>query len=95
MIFEPVLISPQSRGDKDGRTELYVKMKDLVSNIEWIWEKNKFVNRKYLMQEMYNNFVEGEEQWDMPEQDDPFWEAADMEVLIGTVHLFLQVILNF
>jgi len=90
MIFEPVLISPQARGDKNGRTELYVKMKDLVSNIEWIWEKNKFINRKYLMQEMYNNFVDGDEQWDMPEQNDPFWEAADTEVLIGTVHLFLQ-----
>lgn len=39
-------------------------MKDLLTDNEWIWEKNKFVNRKYLMQEMYQNFVEGDE-WDV------------------------------
>ena len=46
--------------------QVNVKMKDLISDIEWIWEKNKFINRKYLMQEMYQNFVEGDD-WETPE----------------------------
>ena len=31
----------------------------------WIWSRKKFLNRKYVMQEMYDNFQEGEE-WDPP-----------------------------
>jgi len=41
-------------------------MKSLEDDAEWIWDRNKFLNRKFLMQEMYQNFVEGEE-WDLPQ----------------------------
>ena len=65
VFFEIALISPQARGLKDGRTEVKVKMRNLVTEHEWMWSRNKFLNRKYLMQEMYQNFVEGED-WDLP-----------------------------
>lgn len=60
-----MLISPQARGDKQGRTEVSVKMKDLTNDNEWLWGKNKFVNRKFIMQEMYQNFVDGDTEWDV------------------------------
>lgn len=68
------------------------------------------------MQEMYQNYVEGE-QWDLPQvghmylhvpshdnhmtlyvffisvrmqKEDPFWEPTDVDVQIGSVHVYLQ-----
>jgi len=37
------------------------------SGNDWLWDRNKFINRKYIMQEMYANFVEGDEDWDLPQ----------------------------
>ena len=42
-----------------------VKMKDLTNDNEWLWNKNKFINRKFIMQEMYQNFVDGDTDWDV------------------------------
>ncbi|XP_047136420.1 kinesin-like protein KIF28P isoform X2 [Hydra vulgaris] len=88
--FEPVLVSPQARGEKEGRTEVKVKMRDLTNDNEWIWDKNKFINRKFIMQEMYQNFTDGYPDWNVAKEKDPFWEAPDADVLIGSVHLYLQ-----
>jgi len=86
--FEIVLISPRARGKKDGRTEVCVKMKDLPTGNEFVWDRNQFINRKYLMQELYQNFVE-EGSTDVPKEEDAFWEDPDSEVLIGSVHVYI------
>lgn len=39
-------------------------MKDLTNDNEWIWDKNKFINRKYIMQELYQNYTDGDD-WDV------------------------------
>lgn len=88
--FEILLVSPQARGLKEGRTEVKVKMKSTVDDAEWIWDRNKFVNRTYLMKEMFQNYYDGEEDWDLPEESDPFWEPDDAEVFIGSVQVYLQ-----
>ena len=36
-------------------------MKSLTNDNEWIWDKNKFINRKYIMQENYQNYTDGDE----------------------------------
>ena len=41
-----------------------MKMKNLENGNEWMWDRNKFINRKYLMQEMYQNYSEGDTDWD-------------------------------
>jgi len=87
--FEPVLVSPQAKGLKDGRTEVKVKMKNLANDNEWLWDKNKFINRKYIMQEMYQNYTDGDES-NVDKEKDPFWEPADAEILLGTVHVYLS-----
>jgi len=42
-------------------------MKNLENGTEFIWPKEKFLNRLYLMKEMYRNYEEEEEDWDLPE----------------------------
>ena len=41
---------------------------------------------------MYNNYEEEEEDWDVPEDNDPFKEDVNTEVNIGSVQVFLQPI---
>ena len=41
-------------------------MRDLKNKNEYLWDRNKFINRKYLMQEMYQNYVDGDKDWDLP-----------------------------
>ena len=65
VVFEIVLVSPQVRGHKDGRTEVKVKMRHLVTDHIWMWSRNKFLDRKDHMQGMYQNYVEGED-WQLP-----------------------------
>lgn len=62
----------------------------MENGTEFMWQRDKFLNRKYMMQEMYQNYVEGDKDWDVEKDKDPFWEPPDTEVLIGYVHVYLQ-----
>nr|XP_039267271.1 kinesin-like protein KIF28P [Styela clava] len=90
MKFELALLSPQARGLKDGKTEVLIKAKNLENGNEFLWDQNKFINRKYIMQEMYQNYSEGDDDWDYEKEKDPFWEPVDSKVMIGTAFLYLQ-----
>ena len=35
-------------------------MKNLKNKNEFLWDRNKFINRKFLMTEMYQNFLNGD-----------------------------------
>ncbi|KAJ8309792.1 hypothetical protein KUTeg_011657 [Tegillarca granosa] len=90
-------------GQRDGWTELgdrlsplnslythvMVKMENTENGNYWMWDRNKFINRKFIMAEMYQNYLE-EDDWDLPQDKDPFWEPADTEILLGTVHVHLM-----
>ena len=42
--------------------EVLVKMTNLKTNQVWVWSKAKFINRKYLIEELYNQMIcEGRE----------------------------------
>jgi hypothetical protein len=45
--------------------QVMIRMTNLETKHEWIWPREKFLNRKCIMQEMHNNFQEGED-WDVP-----------------------------
>lgn len=64
-MFEIVLVSPQARGHNEGRTEVQIKMRHLVTDHVWFWNRNHFLDRKYRMQEMYQNYIEGLD-YDLP-----------------------------
>ncbi|XP_033105762.1 kinesin-like protein KIF28P [Anneissia japonica] len=87
--FEIVVVSPKARGLTHGRTEVCVKMRNMVSDQEYIWSRDKFQRRKYLMQEMYENYSDGED-WQLPDEKDPFTESPDTEIQIGHVNIYLQ-----
>jgi kinesin family protein 1 len=65
-------------------------MVNLQNMNEWIWDTGKFMNRKYLMQDHYQKYLEGEEMiLRLKKEDDPFWEPAE-EIFIGLSNFFLQ-----
>lgn len=41
------------------------------------------------MQEMYENYEEGED-WQLPDERDPFTESPDTEIFIGCVEVSMQ-----
>ncbi|XP_065676074.1 kinesin-like protein KIF28 [Hydra vulgaris] len=91
MSFEVILISGAAQGGSvDKGTKVVVKMKNLLNDNVWLWERGKFTNRRYLMQDMYQRFLDGENvKSTIKQEDDPFWEPPE-DVLIGTANVFLQ-----
>jgi len=87
--FEVILVSPEARGELKGRTKVFVKMVDLETDHEWTWERQHFLNRKFVMQEMFTKYQDGED-WKLDEGRDPFVEDPKADVHVGTVKLWLQ-----
>lgn len=54
----------------------------------WIWSKAKFINRKFLMEELYQCFLDGEDS-QVAQEDDPFWDPVEV-VHLGSAHIWLQ-----
>merc|ERR1712226_769943 len=73
-----------------GGTKVMVKMKNLLNSNTWLWERGKFMNRRYLMQDLYQRYLDGDDDINnLPKEEDPFWEPTE-DVLIGTTNVFLQ-----
>ncbi|XP_071088999.1 kinesin-like protein KIF28 isoform X1 [Haliotis cracherodii] len=96
--FEVVLISAAAQEGQGGQkgtsrskdaARVMVKMKNLLNGNTWLWERGKFMNRRYLIQEMYQRYLDGEDVSHIKKEDDPFWEPTE-DVLIGTANVFLQ-----
>lgn len=93
--FEIILISPQARGESlSKRTLVFVKFMDLVDQTEFYWIKDKFVDKKFVMQEMYQNYQfnpEDVSNWDLAKDNDPFYEDPETTpVVVGGLQLFLE-----
>jgi hypothetical protein len=69
--------------------QVYVKVVNVETGLEFEWEKGKFLDRLYLMKEMYQRFESGEE-WDVGLEKDPFYEDPWSDRLIGSAQVFLQ-----
>ncbi|RDD47595.1 Kinesin-like protein KIF28P [Trichoplax sp. H2] len=90
--FEVILIPGIGMEEISGNktTKVMVKMKDLKNGNTWLWERGKFMNRRYLMQDLYQRHLDGDEDVKkIPNEEDPFWEPPE-DVLIGTASIFLQ-----
>ena len=60
-----------------------------MSGLEWIWEKNKFLDRKTLMSEYYADFKNnGQIDSEKFKTFDPFQESPDTPTQIGTAILY-------
>lgn len=69
--------------------QVFVKVSNIETGLEFEWTKEKFLDRLYLMKEMYQNYESGDK-WDLPLEKDPFYDDPDIECLIGTAQVFLQ-----
>ncbi|KAH7638537.1 kinesin-like protein kif28p [Dermatophagoides farinae] len=88
--FENVLVSPIFLGKIGRKPEPYVHVMNSNTGQEFLWNKEKFLDRMYFMKQMYHCYETGEEEWDVPLEEDPFTENLDAECLIGTAQLYLQ-----
>jgi len=79
------------RGLKYGRKEIFVKVTQLETGYTWFWPKQKFVCRKYAMQEMFEDFQNGDD-WKVPVERDPFVEAPELECLVGVAQVYLHCV---
>ncbi|KAM3877397.1 kinesin-like protein KIF28P [Diretmus argenteus] len=82
----------------DLEKKIVVRVTSLESKQVWMWSKTKFVNRKFLMEEVYqqheaerhgDNRGEGLSMAALPRDKDPFWDPLE-PLLLGSAHLWLQ-----
>ncbi|XP_033487903.2 kinesin-like protein KIF28 [Epinephelus lanceolatus] len=82
----------------DLEKEIVVRVTSVGRKQVWMWSKAKFVNRKFLMEEAYQQHqaersrdsrVEGLSTVALPRDKDPFWDPVE-PLLLGTAHLWLQ-----
>ncbi|KAJ3593602.1 hypothetical protein NHX12_005936 [Muraenolepis orangiensis] len=75
----------------DLEKEIVVRVTSLESKQVWVWSKVKFVNRKFLMEETYQQHQGGEglSMAGVPRDKDPFWDPIE-PLLLGSTHLWLQ-----
>ncbi|XP_019514564.1 PREDICTED: kinesin-like protein KIF28P [Hipposideros armiger] len=83
------LASSDSRGN-DLQKEVMVKVTNQRTHEVWMWSKAKFINRKFLMEELYQHFLDGEDKR-VAQEDDPFWDPAEV-VHLGSAHIWLQTL---
>ncbi|CAB1334990.1 unnamed protein product [Coregonus sp. 'balchen'] len=78
----------------DLEKDITVRVTSLENKQVWLWSKAKFVNRKFLMEELYQQHHmeqkrEGAARAPMPRDRDPFWDPLE-PLLLGSAHLWLQ-----
>uniref|UniRef100_T1K6K6 Kinesin motor domain-containing protein n=1 Tax=Tetranychus urticae TaxID=32264 RepID=T1K6K6_TETUR len=88
--FEIILVSSAFLAKNSDRTEVMVKLINDEFGQEFLWPKDKFVNRLFMMKEIYQNYAQGDENWNPSPDKDPFLEDQKTEVLIGIVQVYLQ-----
>ncbi|KAL8185788.1 UNVERIFIED_CONTAM: hypothetical protein K2H54_058061 [Gekko kuhli] len=81
------LASSDSRG-YDLQKEIIVKVTHNITNQVWVWSKSKFINRKFLMEELYQRFLDGEGV-QVDNESDPFWDPVEV-LHLGSAHIWLQ-----
>jgi len=86
--FDLIVKNGASHNLTDKVKTVMVKVTDRNTNYTWMWPISKFINRKYLMQELYEIWVDGET-IDRDQSKDPFWDPPE-DVFLGSVYLYLQ-----
>ncbi|XP_067901805.1 kinesin-like protein KIF28 [Heterodontus francisci] len=76
-----------SRGH-DLVKEVMVKVTNKMTHQVWVWSRAKFVNRKFIMEDIYQRFVDGEV-ISVDRESDPFWDPIEA-VHLGTAYVWLQ-----
>ena len=59
--FELVLLGAATQ--EDNQTKVMIQAKDVSSGNLSLWERGKFMNRRYIIQEMYQQFLDDDDSW--------------------------------
>jgi hypothetical protein len=86
--FDLIVKNGASHNLTDKTKTVMIKVTDKNTNYTWMWPKSKFINRKYLMQELYEIWVDGDT-IERDESKDPFWDPPE-DIFLGSVYLYLQ-----
>ena len=88
IVFDLLVKSGTSHNLTDKSKQVMVKVTNTNSKHVWLWSKAKFINRKFLMQELYELWVDGAP-IDPDKHKDPFWDPPE-DFFLGSVYLYLQ-----
>ncbi|TGZ56452.1 hypothetical protein CRM22_010165 [Opisthorchis felineus] len=91
--FDLLLIPPAAQGlpyGEAGATKLMIRMRDSTTNHMWLWDREKFMGRRFVMQEMYQNHLHDTKK-KISEEDDPFVDSLD-DKLLGVAPVYLQAL---
>ncbi|KAK3563580.1 hypothetical protein QTP86_030937, partial [Hemibagrus guttatus] len=67
----------------DLEKEIVVRVTNVQSKQVWLWSKAKFINRKFLMEEVYQQGAS------LSQDKDPFWDPVE-PLHLGSAHLWLH-----
>ncbi|KER25228.1 hypothetical protein T265_14246, partial [Opisthorchis viverrini] len=91
--FDLLLIPPTAQGlpyGEAGTTKLMIRMRDSTTSHVWLWDREKFMGRRFVMQEMYQNYLHDVKK-KTSEEDDPFVDSLD-DKLLGVAPVYLQAL---
>ncbi|CAH8618590.1 unnamed protein product [Schistosoma intercalatum] len=91
--FEVILLPPTAQALKYGeskRTKVMVRMICTNTGQMCLWEREKFMTRRFLMQDMYQKSLSKQLE-DYLQESDPFWEPLE-DLFIGIAPAFLRAL---
>lgn len=90
--FELIMVRPESLGISGIMSQIYVRWRNFINGLQYDWQMDKFMNRFYRMQELYQDFEEDGIINKVHEDTDPFMEPLDIPVKIGIGNVYLKSI---
>ena len=61
-----------------------VRMTDLQNLNIWLWDRGKLMNRRFVMQEQYQKYLEGDDNiLHLKKEEDPYWEPVVIHICIS------------
>jgi kinesin family protein 1 len=82
----------------ETRTDIGVKVVDTATNRSYIWSYEKFQNRFFIIQEMYNNFCYSREEgrdFQIDNESDPLWDPDEEQSrILGISVLYMRPLVH-
>ncbi|VDM31231.1 unnamed protein product [Hydatigera taeniaeformis] len=89
IVLLPALLQQTTYG-QHKTPRIVIQMKCSKTGHTWMWDRGKFLNRRFLIQEIYQAFDSAEGKYNpVRQEDDPFWEPLE-PLLVGFTPAFLQ-----
>ncbi|XP_076815632.1 kinesin-like protein KIF28 [Clavelina lepadiformis] len=88
-LFVKNLATYDARGNEIPK-EIAVEVRHQVTDQVWIWSKSKFINRRYMIEELYMKHQD-DPTWmvELSEDLDPFWDPVE-DIYLGCAHVWLH-----